>query len=394
MPLALAVQPPEVETLIDLVRHLLQADNAADIIAKALHAVRRLTGADGASFVVKEDGDHCRYVDEDAIAPLWKGRRFPLNDCVSGWVIKHNAAAVVSDICQDPRVPASLYEPTFVRSLVVTPVRTDATMAALGAYWSRTSRANAEEIAAVETIGHATALALQNMELTSSLRAAAATKSRLLTAVSHDLRQPLQSLALFASVLEGEARTETSRQAAAQLNASVDRMANLLGAIMALADLDGRTVAVSKRPVSVDSLLEPLEAEMAPQAEAKGIQLRRRPCKLLVMTDPGLMTAVLRNLVANAIRYTNHGGVLMAARRRGDDIHLVVADTGIGIDPAQQSSIFEEFYQVGNPARDFSAGTGVGLAMVRRLLDILGHRIRLRSIEGRGSAFTVVLPLA
>jgi two-component system CheB/CheR fusion protein len=393
MSLALAAEASDVESLIDLVRHLSQACNSADIIAKAVHAVRRLTGAEGATFAVKE-GESCHYVDEDAVAPLWRGQHFPVKTCVSGWVITHGKTAVVADILQDARVPDALYAPTFVRSLVAAPVNTASTRASIGAYWARTRRPSDDEVATVETIAHATALALQNMELTSSLRAAAATKSRLLTAVGHDLRQPLQSLALFASVLEGEANTEIARQAASQLNASVDRMANLLGAIMALADLDSRTVAVSKRPVTVDALFEPLEEEMAPQARAKGIELRRIPSNATVMTDPGLMTAVLRNLVANAIRYTHRGGVLLGARRRGDEVHLMVADTGIGIDPAQQASIFEEFYQVGNSARDFTAGTGVGLAMVRRLVDILGHRIRLHSVEGRGSQFVVVLPAA
>jgi signal transduction histidine kinase len=106
------------------------------------------------------------------------------------------------------------------------------------------------------------------------------------------------------------------------------------------------------------------------------------------------MTAVLRNLINNAIRYTEHGKVVVGGRRQGDKMQIVVADSGIGIDPAQQAAIFEEFYQVGNPSRDFTAGTGVGLAIVRRLVDILGHAIRLRSIKGRGSQFTVTLPAA
>lgn len=393
MPGAAAADTTEADTLIELVRSLVSATTQADITARVTRAVRTLTGAAGATFVLKE-GECCYYADENAVSPMWKGARFPLASCASGWAMDQNASVVIPDIRADERISQATYRPTFVRSMVVSPVHTDAPIAAIGAYWAKPVKPRRQDIATIETIAHAAALALQNLELLNSLRAAAATKSRLLAAVGHDLRQPLQSLALFASVLETEATSTVARQAATQLNASVDRMADLLGSIMALADLDSGEIVTHCQPVAVDALLAPLEAEMATEAEAKGVRLVRLPCSASVRTDAGLMSAILRNLVSNAIRYTDHGKVLIGARRRGDQILLLVGDTGIGIEPAQQAAIFEEFYQVGNSNRDFTAGTGVGLAMVRRLVDILGHRIRLRSVVGRGSLFTVVLPSA
>ncbi|MGE5476466.1 MAG: sensor histidine kinase [Bacteroidales bacterium] len=393
MPLALAAKASEADALMDLVRSLVTATSQADITARVTHAVRTLTDADGATFVFKQ-GECCYYADENAISPMWKGGRFPLASCVSGWAMDQDVTVAIPDIRADARIPQATYRPTFVRSLVVAPVRTDAPIAAIGAYWARPVQPRGQDVVTIETIAHAAALALQNLELMNSLRAAAVTKSRLLTAVGHDLRQPLQSLALFASVLEAEASSPVARQAAVQLNASVDRMANLLGSILALADLDSGEVVTHCRPVSVDSLLAPLQSEMCSDAAAKGIRLVRVPCSARVSTDPGLMTAILRNLVSNAIRYTHRGKVLIGARRYKDKVLLLVGDTGIGIDPAQQAAIFEEFYQVGNPGRDFSAGTGVGLAIVRRLVDILGHRILLHSKMGQGSLFTVVLPAA
>ncbi|MCR6629035.1 MAG: GAF domain-containing sensor histidine kinase [Magnetospirillum sp.] len=393
MPVALAAEAPEVDTLIALVRDLAQASDRAEITTKVTRAVRHLTGADGATFVMKE-GECCYYADEDSASPLWKGQRFPAADCISGRAMDEHATQIISDIRTEKRLRRSAYTPTFVRSMVVAPVRTAAPVAAIGAYWAQPKQFCRAEIATVETIAHAAALALQNLELVNSLRVAADTKARLLAAVGHDLRQPMQSLALFASVLEGEAQTPAARQAASHLNASVDRMANLLSSIIALADLDSGSVTVNRQAVTVDSLLAPLEAELGTQAKAKDIRFVRVPCSAQVVTDPGLMTAVLRNLGSNAVRYTQHGKVLMGGLRRGDRVEVVVADTGIGIEPAQQASIFEEFYQVGNQGRDFTAGTGVGLAMVRRLVDILGHRIRLQSMEGRGSLFTVALPAA
>lgn len=393
MPFPLEVASPPIETLIDLVQRLSLATTQGEITTTVTRAIRRLTDADGATFVFKE-GECCYYADEDAIAPLWKGRRFPLAQCVGGWAMDNGRTVVIDDIRHDNRLPQADYRPTFVRSLAVAPVRTNAPIAAIGAYWATAKHPAEADIAMLQAIAHAAALALQNLELVNSLKAAAETKARLLTAVGHDLRQPLQSLTLFAGVLEGEATSPTAKAAVAQINAAVDRMANLLGSILALAELGSGTITVHRSEVAVDSLLAPLEAEMAPQAEAKGIGLRRVPCSAQISTDPGLLSAILRNLITNSIRYTSRGRVVVGARRRGKDVTLIVGDTGIGIEAAKQAMIFEEFYQVGNSARDFASGTGVGLAIVRRLVDILGHRIQVRSIEGRGSLFTVTVPAA
>ncbi|MBC7905591.1 MAG: GAF domain-containing sensor histidine kinase [Rhodospirillaceae bacterium] len=393
MPVAPDVAPPPIQTLIDLVQSLSLATSQAEITATVIRAIRRLTDADGATFVFKE-GECCYYADEDAIAPLWKGRRFPLAQCITGWAMDNGRTAVIDDIRGDERVPQAAYRPTFVRSLAVAPVRTNTPIAAIGAYWATAKRPADADIAMLQAIAHAAALALQNLELVNSLKEAAETKARLLTAVGHDLRQPLQSLTLFTSVLEGEAKTPTAKAAVGQINAAVDRMANMLGSILALAELGTGAITVQRSDVPVDTLLAPLEAEMAPQATAKGISLRRVPCSARISTDPGLMSAVLRNLIANSIRYTDRGRVVIGARRLGDTVTLIVGDTGIGIEAAKQAVIFEEFYQIGNSARDFTSGTGVGLAIVRRLVDILGHHIQVRSIEGRGSLFTVTVPAA
>lgn len=384
---------PPTEALIDLVQHLSIATSQREITSTVTRAVRRMLGADGATFVFRE-GDCCYYADEDTAQPLWKGKRFPLADCIGGWVMDHRQTAVIDDVMGDERIPHAAYRPTFVRSLAVAPVRAQAPVAAIGAYWARQRQPGSDQVALLQAIAHAASLAIENLRLVNSLKAAAETKSRLLTAVGHDLRQPLQSLSLFASVLEGEATSPTARTAAGQINEAVDRMANLLGSILALAELDTGNIRVSRAPVPVEELLAPLQAEMAPQAEVKGIGLARVGSSLKVLTDAGLMSAILRNLVANSIRYTERGRVLMGARRHGEWVDLLVGDTGIGIEAAHQSAIFEEFYQVGNAERDFAAGTGVGLAIVRRLVDVLGHGIKVRSIEGRGSLFTVTVPVA
>lgn len=384
-----------IETFVNLVQRLSQVSSESEITGTVTRAIRRLTDADGATFVLKE-GESCYYTDEDTAAPAWIGSRFPLPQRIHGWAMAHSHTVVLDDVHGDGHVPppCSAQRPGFLRSLVMVPVRTDGPIAAIGAYWSRPKQPSPSDVAMLEAIAHAATLAIKNLDLVNSLKAAAETKARLLTAVSHDLRQPLQSLSLFAGFLEGEAGSPAAQKAATQIAIAVDRMANMLGSILALADLNGDLVAVKRSTIGVDALLAPLVAELQPQAEAKDIALRYVASSAKVYTDPGLITAILRNLMTNSIRYTESGRVLAGARRHGDEILLVVADSGIGIEADKQAMIFEEFYQVGNQARDFSSGTGVGLAIVQRLIHILGHRIGVRSIEGRGSLFTVALPAA
>ena len=141
-------------------------------------------------------------------------------------------------------------------------------------------------------------------------------------------------------------------------------------------------------------LLERLHAEFAPQAELKGLTLRTVPSSATVATDPELLDRILRNLLANAVSYTASGGILLGCRRCGDSVRIIVADTGPGIPEPQQHRIFEEFYQVGNSERDRSRGFGLGLAIVRRITDMLDHPVAVLSVLGKGSVFSVTVPLA
>ncbi len=214
-------------------------------------------------------------------------------------------------------------------------------------------------------------------------------KARLVAAVGHDLRQPLQSLALFASVIEASATDPRSREAVRHLQASVERMGAMLGAILELAKLDMGMHGGKREPVRLRELMQALATEMEPQAAAKGLRLRFVPCGLVVCSDYTLLSTILRNLIANAIRYTDQGGVLVGCRRKGDGLLLAVYDTGAGIPADRLKLIFEEFYQLGNPSRDITQGLGLGLAIVDRIARVLGYAVEVRSTEGKGSMFAV-----
>src|ERR1041384_6468851 len=155
-------------TLLTAVSDLSSARELSTVTRIVRVAARALTGADGVTFVLKEQG-HCFYADEDAISPLWKGRRFPLDTCISGWVMRHRTAAAIRDIYQDDRIPHDAYRPTFVKSLLMVPVRTEDPVAAIGAYWADERDPTPDEQATLESLARAASLALVNVQLWSDL---------------------------------------------------------------------------------------------------------------------------------------------------------------------------------------------------------------------------------
>jgi signal transduction histidine kinase/CheY-like chemotaxis protein len=219
-------------------------------------------------------------------------------------------------------------------------------------------------------------------------------KSRFFAAASHDLRQPLHSLGLFTSALDEHLNSPQARETARNIRESITALQSLFDALLDLSRLDAGIVTVQARNVDVQALFDRLAREFHAEAVERELRLRFVPTRAVVRTDPLLLERILTNLVANALRYTEHGGVAVGVRRRGDRVAIEVCDTGVGIPPDKQALVFEEFYQVSNPGRDRSRGLGLGLAIVQRLARLLEHPLSLRSVPGRGSCFSIELPLA
>jgi signal transduction histidine kinase len=219
-------------------------------------------------------------------------------------------------------------------------------------------------------------------------------KSRFLAAASHDLRQPLHALTLFATELATGMTKMRDLQLASQIVTAAGAMGELLNALLDVSRLDIAAVQPHRQPVALEPLLEMIADSHRQSAGAKGLRLRHRPTALWVDTDPQLLRRMIGNLVANAVRYTNQGGILVGARKHGERVRIEVWDTGIGIDAAHLPYLFHEFYQVGNPERDSAKGLGLGLSIVARLGEILDHPMEVRSKAGRGSVFSVSVPVA
>lgn len=218
-------------------------------------------------------------------------------------------------------------------------------------------------------------------------------KSKFLAAASHDLRQPIHAQGLFLGVLARSELSAGQREVLDSARAASEASVEMLNTLLDFSRIEGGVVKPQMRPFHLQHLLNKIERELAPQADAKGLVYRSRETHAAVQSDPALVDLILRNLVSNAIRYTERGGVLVACRTRADAIVLEVWDTGIGIEPSQQQEIFREFHQLGNAERDRRKGLGLGLAIVDGLARALGHDLSLASTPQRGSVFRLVLPM-
>ncbi|MFZ2870431.1 chemotaxis protein CheB [Zavarzinia sp.] len=214
-------------------------------------------------------------------------------------------------------------------------------------------------------------------------------KSRFLAAASHDLRQPLQSLALIQGLLAKAVTGDDAKRLVTRLDETLGAMSGMLNALLDINQIEAGTVQAHIVTFRVADLLERLRAEFAYHAAARGLSLRVVPCGLSIRSDPGLLEQMIRNLLSNALKYTAKGKVLLGCRRHGDRLAIEIRDTGSGIAEDQLQAIFEEYHQAGDTARDRGQGLGLGLSIVRRFGDLLGHRIEVRSRLGKGSAFAI-----
>ena len=219
-------------------------------------------------------------------------------------------------------------------------------------------------------------------------------KSKFLAAASHDLRQPMYALSLFSGVMAGESRPARLQDLAKHIAVSVDALEMLFNALLDISKLDAGVTSVEKTDFALQNTFLRLANDFTPLAHDKGLNLTVAPTEARVHTDPQLLEQVLRNLLANAIRYTETGQVSVMAVNRAGLWHVEVIDSGIGIASTELDKVFDEFYQVSNPERDRSKGLGLGLAIVRRLTLLLNLPLTLISQPGQGTRVSVSVPPA
>jgi len=406
-------------TLLAAVSDLSSARDLASVTAVVRVAARALTGADGVTFVLKEY-DQCFYADEDAVSPLWKGRRFPLRTCISGWVMRHRMPVAIRDIYQDDRIPHDAYRPTFVKSLLMVPVRSDDPVAAIGAYWADEHDATDAEQSTLEALARAASLALVNVQLWSDLtsalereqqarmeaeraRTVAETASRLkdqfLSTVSHELRTPLNVMQGWLWQLDrGVPPPDRYKIAISSLQRNTALQVRLVEDLLDVSRAVSGRLTLDMQTVDLSWAVRGAVANLESEAAKKELEVT---CEIeaplpLVRADSERVGQITRHLLSNAIKFTPSGGRIgVSLESSPTAVVLTVRDTGVGIPSDFLPFVFDQFRQADARSTRRFGGLGVGLTIVHELAALHGGVVSASS-DGplRGTAVRVEFPLA
>lgn len=389
--------------LVDAVKQLSLARSIEAIVGIVRHAARQINQADGATFVLR-DGDRCHYLDEDAISPLWKGLKFPLETCISGWAMLNRMPAVISDIYADARIPHDAYRPTFVKSLVMVPIRGESPIGAIGNYWACEHHATPNEVSLIQALADSTSLAFENVALVQGLESRVQHRTAELQeanreleafsfSVSHDLRAPLRAiqgygelLAKTEPALEGEAALFLShiRQSALRMNTLIDDMLSL----SKLTRSD-----VRRQPVGIGTMAREILARLRQTSPGRAPRVMVDD-SLTAEADPALLRLALDNLLSNAWKYSGKREDALieffAEPLEDGQLAYCVRDNGAGFDMAHAQRLFEPFRRM-HSETEFP-GTGVGLAIVQRVIRKHGGEVWAEAAKQRGATFRFTLP--
>lgn len=217
-------------------------------------------------------------------------------------------------------------------------------------------------------------------------------KSRFLAAASHDLRQPLHALSLLFEAVKETDSSELRKSLYPKIEVSIEALSSLFNSLLDISKLDAGVVEAKVEDFRLRDVINEVVYQIEAESQKKHLSLRLHCGDFVVKSDRIFIERIVNNLLSNAIRYTDSGGVLVSCRKRGDRVMLQVWDTGIGIAEDETSQVFTEFYQLHNIHRDRKQGLGLGLSIVKRLCELLGHPLELRSISGRGTVVSILLP--
>jgi signal transduction histidine kinase len=381
------------EYLVQVIAELSRAHDMSAIMRVVRQAARELTGADGSTFILR-DGDTCLYADEDSVDPLWLGQRFPIDECLSGWAISHRQPAVVFDINQDPRVKASDYTGTFVRGIVIVPIRALDPVGAIGAYWSEPREPYPQEVRLLQALADSTAVAIENagiyQDLEARVREQASELEAFTHAVSHGLQAPIRHVKSFAQVLVDEHRAkidDNMKRTVDRILRSSVRMETMLDGLASLSRAS--RFAVQRQVVDLAMIAREV-ADECQQAAARPADFNC-PATLNALCDPALMRHVLQNLLENAWKFSSiedRPRIEIGMHAGRPDVYYV-RDNGIGFDDTAAESIFDVFHRL-STSEEFP-GSGIGLSIAERIVHKHGGRIWAKSRPGAGATFYFTL---
>lgn len=398
------ISPESLQLLVTTVQELSLARDLDTVLKIVRSAARKLTGADGSTFVLR-DGDKCFYAEEDAIAPLWKGSRFPMSACISGWVMLNRQPVTIEDIYVDSRIPAAAYKPTFVKSLAMVPIRTIDPLGAIGNYWATEHAASPNEVWLLQSLADITAVTLENVQVYTELEQRVKERTAELEfinneleafsfSVSHDLRAPLRSIRGYTSLLMDSLTGNADEKTAALVNKvmdSADSMGRLIDDLL-LFFKTGKA-ALNRFTLPVKPILDKITENILELESGRKIEFIVESLPDAA-ADPSLIKQVWENLLSNAVKYTaqkEKAVITIGSEKNKKEIIYYVKDNGTGFNMKYAHKLFKVFQRL-HSADEFE-GTGIGLATVQRIVNRHGGRVWAEAAPGEGATFYFSLPV-
>ncbi|MBD2523040.1 ATP-binding protein [Nostoc sp. FACHB-133] len=374
-----------------------------EIIEIVRLAARDLTNADGVTFVLR-DGECCHYVDENAIGPLWKGMRFPLKSCISGWAMLNKQAAVIEDIYQDARIPIDAYKVTFVKSLVMVPIRIADPLGAIGAYWSTPHLATSEEIELLEILTDTTAVAIANVQLFQKLTNQNALKDKFIAMLAHELRNPVAPISNGVQLLKLKLGvTGAVGETVLMMQHQIKHLSKLIDELLDVSSITYGKISLNLEKLNlVDLVRQSLNDHTQAIKRSNFTVVEDLPnTPVWAYVDPTRFFQIFGNLLDNALKFSKPDGTIWVdlsyipgENSSGSVAALSIRDSGIGIEPTILPELFEPFTQADLSLDRSRGGLGLGLSVVKSLVELHGGNVEASSRGiNLGAEFKVTLPL-
>ncbi len=395
--------PTDMAELIRAVHRLTATRDIQAIVRTACGAARKLLRAAGATLALR-DGTDSSYVEEDAMAPLWKGQRLPLSRCVSGWTMLHAREALIEDVHGDERVADDVYAPTFVKSMAIVPLRAADPIGALGVYWSVPHRPGGEALAALRALADTAAAAIESAQGYAQLEQQVLKRAAELDAlnndaedfaraVSHDVRAPIRAISSFCTMIFSDHEAELSAEARRKLEIvtkEADRMALLIDALVGFSRRSRKPLQPTR--LDMTAIVRRSFERSAERRDSRAIDFRMTHLPPAI-GDEGLIERAWTELLANALKFSAHRTqaiVEVSGREHGDEVHYRIRDNGAGFDARYSDKLFKLSQRLHRDSE--FPGAGIGLALVHRIVTRHGGRIWADGAPDAGATVEFTLP--
>ncbi len=389
--------------LVDAATRLTSASTIEAITQIVTETARKLVGSDGATFILKEN-DLCYYVDEDGISTLWKGKKFPMSSCISGWSMINKKSVIITDIYKDDRIPHDVYKPTFVKSLCMVPIRKDSPIGAIGNYWKKTTHPSFEEVELLQILADLMSNSIENLELRNSVKDKVMQNENLkskyqdleayIHCLAHDLKSPLTSLTGLSDLMLvslGEKNYDKTKRYAESLQDCTKNLGLQVEKILGLYRASHENI----QPKTIDfrGMVQDIIDSLMIQYPSKEVSLEIEK-DLQALADPILLRIVMENLINNSFKFSQHGNTLKIkmgkSESEGNFSTFYVKDNGVGLDAADAGKLFKPLSRL----HDEKAypGLGLGLYSVSKIIELHGGKVKADGKVKEGSTFYFSLP--